>query len=360
MTAPTLNGVEREVTNRPLVEATDLVKHFEVGGGFLSAKRPPVRAVDGVSFTINRGETLGLVGESGSGKSTLGRLVLRLIEATSGSVTFDGQDVLALKNKELIALRSRMQLIFQDPVSSFNPRMTIEQVLTEPMLVHGVGDAASRKARCRELLDLVSLPSTALARYPHQFSGGQAQRIGIARALTTNPDLIVCDEAVSALDVSVQAQVLNLLKDVQKELGLSYLFIAHDLNVVRYMSDRICVMYLGRLAEEGPSDILLNEPLHPYTEALVDAIPSSDTIGRAREPLAGEIPNPSAPPSGCRFHTRCPKRFEPCDHLEPELITVGAGNVSCHLHTEQAALHRHQDPPEHSLHGEDPQEGATA
>jgi oligopeptide/dipeptide ABC transporter ATP-binding protein len=332
MTAPVLDKTGPATDGSPLVVAQDLVKHFAVGGGMLRRGRPPVRAVDGVSFSIGRGETLGLVGESGSGKSTLGRLVLRLIEATSGTVSFDGQDVGSLNTRDLVRLRSRMQLVFQDPVSSFNPRMNIEQVLSEPMIVHGVGNPESRRARCRELLDLVGLPSTALQRYPHQFSGGQAQRIGIARALATNPDLIVCDEAVSALDVSVQAQVLNLLKDVQKELGLSYLFIAHDLNVVRYMSDRICVMYLGKLAEEGPSDELMNTPRHPYTEALVAAIPSPDSRGEMRDPLAGEIPSPSNPPSGCTFHTRCARRFEPCDHRVPELITIGSGRVSCHLH----------------------------
>jgi oligopeptide/dipeptide ABC transporter ATP-binding protein len=210
--------------------------------------------------------------------------------------------------------------------------MTIEQILAEPMVVHRAGDAQSRKRRCRELLDLVGLPSHALQRYPHQFSGGQAQRIGIARALATNPDLLVCDEAVSALDVSIQAQVLNLLKDLQRELGLSYLFIAHDLNVVRYMSDRISVMYLGRLAEVGEADSLMGEPLHPYTQALVEAIPSPDTRHELRVPLAGEIPSPSRPPSGCRFHTRCSARFEPCDRETPELLQIGERSVACHLH----------------------------
>ena len=337
MTAALLDARSGDATGLPLLEARDLVKHFPTGGRLLGRGRPPVRAVDGVSFTIGRGETLGLVGESGSGKSTLGRLVLRLIEATSGTVTFDGQDVGSLTGRQLTRLRSRMQLVFQDPVSSFNPRMTIEQVLSEPMTVHGVGTPASRRARCRELLDLVGLPSSALTRYPHQFSGGQAQRIGIARALATNPDLIVCDEAVSALDVSVQAQVLNLLKEVQRELGLSYLFIAHDLNVVRYMSDRICVMYLGRLAEVGRSESLMANPLHPYTQALVEAIPSPDSRGELRQPLAGEIPSPMAPPSGCRFHTRCARRFEPCDRHLPELVDLGDGSVACHLHPSPTA-----------------------
>ncbi len=331
MSAPAVGHVAEDTGTAPLVEATDLVKHFE-GAGRLGRRTPPVRAVDGVSFTIRRGETLGLVGESGSGKSTLGRLVLRLIEPTSGSITFDGQDVRALSRAALIRLRSRMQLVFQDPVSSFNPRMTIQQILSEPMVVHSIGTSASRERRCHELLDLVGLPSSALQRYPHQFSGGQAQRIGIARALATDPDLIVCDEAVSALDVSVQAQVLNLLKQLQRDLDLSYLFIAHDLNVVRYMSDRVCVMYLGRLVEVGESDALLHGPLHPYSQALVEAIPSPDSRGELRVPLAGEIPSPSRPPSGCRFHTRCSARFEPCDRETPQLVQIGERSVACHLH----------------------------
>ncbi len=335
MTAVAVGRPQDETGTGPLLEVTDIVKHFPSRGG-LGQKPPPVRAVDGVSLAIRRGETLGLVGESGSGKSTLGRLVLRLIEPTSGSVSFDGQDIGALSRGALIRLRSRMQLVFQDPVSSFSPRMTIAQVLTEPMTVHGVGTAKSRKKRCLELLDLVGLPAYALERYPHQFSGGQAQRIGIARALSTNPDLIVCDEAVSALDVSVQAQVLNLLKELQRELGLSYLFIAHDLNVVRFMSDRVCVMYLGRLAEVGDADGLMRDPLHPYSRALVSAIPSPDTRGELRVPLAGEIPSPTRPPSGCRFHTRCSARFEPCDRDVPELIQIGDRSVACHLYPRPA------------------------
>jgi len=313
-------------TSTPLLQLDQVVKHFDGRRG-----KAPVRAVDGVSLTVGRGETVGLVGESGSGKSTLGRLALRLLEPTSGSVTFDGSDLSGVRRRDLARLRRRMQLVFQDPVSSFNPRMTIETILTEPMAVHDVGTSKSRAARCRELLDLVGLPSQALQRYPHQFSGGQAQRIGIARALTTDPEFIVCDEAVSALDVSVQAQILNLLREVQRELGLSYLFIGHDLNVVRYMSDRTCVMYLGQIVESGPSDDLMKTPLHPYSKALVDAVPTLDRRGELRAPLSGEIPSPTHPPAGCRFHTRCPRRFEPCDHVEPELIQLGDRSASCHL-----------------------------
>lgn len=324
---PTLAPAAGEV----LMEATDLVKHFPTTSGGRGARRV-VRAVDGVSFTIRRRQTLGLVGESGSGKSTLGRLALRLIEPTGGRVSFDGQDITDLSGNQLRALRSRMQIVFQDPLSSFNPRMSIEQVLTEPMIIHGIGTPASRRARCEELLDLVGLPLTALDRFPHQFSGGQAQRIGIARALSTDPELIVCDEAVSALDVSIQAQILNLLRDLQHEFGISYLFIAHDLNVVRYMSDWINVMYLGKVVESGPGDRVMRQPRHPYTQALIEAIPSPDDRRRMRPTLAGEIPSPSEPPPGCHFHPRCPRAFEPCDRVEPHLLPIGADAVSCHLY----------------------------
>ncbi|GAB3295176.1 ABC transporter ATP-binding protein [Epidermidibacterium keratini] len=319
----------------PLVEAHGLLKHFPIGGGLLRKPTGAIRAVDGVDFAIRRGETLGLVGESGSGKSTLGRLVLRLIEPTGGSISFDGQDISSLSAKQLKPLRRRMQVIFQDPVSSFNPRSTIGDVLAEPMRVHGIGDAKSRRDKSVELLEQVGLRASALERYPHQFSGGQAQRIGIARALTTDPDLIVCDEAVSALDVSVQAQVLNLLRRLQKELGLTYLFIAHDLNVVRYISDRVCVMYLGKFVETGSSDELMGDPQHPYTQALVGAIATLDKDHPQRRPLAGEIPSPSRPPSGCRFHTRCPKVFDRCRIDEPELLNLSPGrDVACHLYDE--------------------------
>lgn len=322
----------------PLLEVSDVVKHFAVGGGLLRRDRPPVRAVDGVSLSIERGEVLGLVGESGSGKSTLGRLVLRLLDPTEGRVVFDGIDITNLRQGSVKPLRRRMQLIFQDPVSSFNPRMTIEDILMEPMIVHGIGTGAERRRRCEELLDQVGLPHTALSKYPHQFSGGQAQRIGIARALTTDPDLLVCDEAVSALDVSIQAQVLNLLKRIQQERGISLLFIAHDLNVVRYIADRVCVMYLGRIVEVGESDRIMADPLHPYTRALVKSIPSvTDSSNRVqREPLEGDIPDPSRPPSGCHFHTRCPVRFDDCDKESPDMHQRGEALVACHLFRREA------------------------
>ncbi|OLT40722.1 hypothetical protein BJF85_05700 [Saccharomonospora sp. CUA-673] len=325
-----LPATDTDDATSPILRLDSVVKHF---GG--RRRKPPVRAVDGVSLTVGRGETVGLVGESGSGKSTLGRLALRLLEPTAGTVTFDGSDVSRLRRRELARLRRRMQLVFQDPLSSFSPRMTIEEILTEPMTVHGIGTPKTRVAKCRELLDLVGLPSHALERYPHQFSGGQAQRIGIARALTTDPDLIVCDEAVSALDVSVQAQILNLLREVQRELGLSYLFIAHDLNVVRYMSDRISVMYLGQVVESGPADTLMDSAMHPYSQALVGSVPSLDRRGELRTPLVGEVPSPTRPPTGCRFHTRCPRRFEPCDHVDPELLQIGRRSAACHLLTSE-------------------------
>ncbi|WP_202863162.1 ABC transporter ATP-binding protein [Ornithinimicrobium murale] len=335
----TLDSRSQGQEQAPLLQVTDLVKHFPVGGGLLRKESPPVRAVDGVSFSLGRGETLGLVGESGSGKSTLGRLVLRLLDPTAGSVVFDGQDITTSRQSQVKPLRRRMQLIFQDPVSSFNPRMTIEELLLEPMVVHGIGTPTERKRRCVELLDQVGLASSALAKYPHQFSGGQAQRIGIARALTTDPELLVCDEAVSALDVSIQAQVLNLLKSIQQEQGISFLFIAHDLNVVRYISDRVCVMYLGKLAEVGGSDQIMAEPRHPYTQALIRSIPavtaSSSRVERI--PLQGEIPNPSRPPAGCTFHTRCPLRFDACDQDVPTLHERDGSLVACHLYRPEAS-----------------------
>jgi oligopeptide/dipeptide ABC transporter ATP-binding protein len=306
----------------PLVVVENLVKHFPIQKGLLKRTVGQVRAVDGVSFTINKGETVGLVGESGSGKSTVARLIMRLMKPTSGRVDFGGQDMATISNR--------------DPFSSINPRMTIANAISEPLVTHKlITSTSARRARVGELLELVGLSPNDMDKYPHQFSGGQAQRIGIARALATNPQLIVADEAVSSLDVSVQAQVLNLLRRLQRELGVSYLFIGHDLNVVRYISDRVCVMYMGQLVESGPADDLMSNPQHPYTEALVGAIASAEYTadrGHGRVVARGEIPSPSNPPKGCRFHTRCPFAFDRCKIDEPALLQVGTGRLAaCHL-----------------------------
>ncbi|WP_246090852.1 ABC transporter ATP-binding protein [Nonomuraea deserti] len=313
----------------PLFEARDLVKRFR-------SRRSVVQAVNGVSLRIPRGRTVGLVGESGSGKSTVARLALRLLDPTSGQVTFDGEDLLRASRGRMQALRRRMQIVFQDPLGSLNPRMRVLDAVGEPLAVHRIAKGSARVDRVVELLERVGLRSGDLYKFSHQFSGGQAQRIGIARALATDPDLIVCDEAVSALDVSVQAQVLNLLKRLQSELGLSYLFIAHDLNVVRYMADEVCVMYLGEIVERGDGDTLFADPRHPYTEMLVSAVPEfapERADGRARRSVPrGEPASPSSPPPGCRFHPRCPKAMERCREEAPALRGVADGRaVACHL-----------------------------
>jgi len=292
-----------------------------------------VRAVDGVSFDVHRGETLALVGESGCGKSTTARLVLRLIEPSAGCITFAGNDITKVKGAAQRAMRRHMQIIFQDPFASLNPRLTVVETLTEPMLVHRIGDDASRRARALELLRLVGLRDFHAQRYPHEFSGGQRQRIGIARALAVNPELIVCDEPVSALDVSIQAQVINLLKGLQARFGLSYLFIAHDLAVVKHVADRIAVMYLGQIVELAPKRALFEAPQHPYTRALLAAIPHPDPRRRGQvNPLEGDIPSPLNPPPGCRFHTRCPFAQDRCRVEMPELRSTSAGHfVACHF-----------------------------
>src|SRR5690606_21582857 len=285
-------------------------------------------------FRIAPGETVGLVGESGSGKSTVARLVLRLLEPTSGSIRFAGREIAHLPAKELVPLRRRMSIVFQDPVSSFDPRMTVCSVITEPLEAQGISTGREARRRAGELLELVGLSAGDLDRYPHQFSGGQAQRIAIARALSTDPRLLVCDEAVSALDVSVQAQVLNLLRRLQAELDLAYRFIAHDLNVVRYVSDRVCVMYLGRIVEQGPADQLLADPRHPYTQSLAAAIAADPRSGvrRRRGVVRGETPSPSDPPPGCHFHPRCPYAFDRCTSVVPVPVAAGPGRTaSCHL-----------------------------
>jgi oligopeptide/dipeptide ABC transporter ATP-binding protein len=309
-----------------LVRVRGLFKHFPVEGG-----EDVVRAVDGVTFEIFRGETLGLVGESGCGKSTVGRCLLRLIEPTRGEITFGGEDVLALGGGALRRLRREMQIIFQDPYASLNPRMKVRDIVAEPLAIHGLGDKAERRERVAELLRKVGLDPDYMNRYPHEFSGGQRQRIGIARALALNPKLIVADEPVSALDVSVQAQVINLLEDLQKEFKLTYLFISHGLAVVEHISDRVAVMYLGRIVEVASAAELYANPLHPYTRALLSAIPVPDpTRKRERIVLKGDVPTPINPPSGCRFHTRCPEAVPECSQIDPDLREVAPGHtVAC-------------------------------
>ncbi len=315
-----------------LLRVTDLVKYYRSGGMF-AAKAPPVRAVDGVSFEISRGETLGLVGESGCGKSTVGRTILRLQPPTSGSTVFEGQDVFSLGREPLRALRRRMQIIFQDPYSSLNPRMMIGAAIAEGIEIHRLLPKHAIASRVASLLEEVGLDPSYARRYPHEFSGGQRQRIGIARALAVEPTFIVCDEPVSALDVSVQAQVLNLLADLQQQRGLSYLFIAHDLAVVRQIAHRVAVMYLGHIVETAATETLLADPRHPYTQALLSAVPEPDPAAqRNRIVLSGDLPSPSNPPSGCPFHTRCfhPLRSERCRTELPLLRPVHGSLVACH------------------------------
>jgi oligopeptide transport system ATP-binding protein len=320
----------------PLLEVRDLVKHFAVGGGMLSKPAGRVRAIDGVSFSLHKGETLGLVGESGCGKTTTGRCILQLERPTSGSIVFEGIDLVSLDSAALRAVRRRIQVIFQDPYSSLNPRMTVAQILGEPLKVHGiVRDRGERELRVRELLGQVGLLPQHGERYPHQLSGGQRQRVGIARALAMQPALIVCDEPVSALDVSIQAQIINLLEQLQAELGLTYLFIAHDLSVVRHISDRVAVMYLGKIVEIADRRALYDEPLHPYTQALLSAVPIPDPkieAQRQRTVLRGEVPSPLNPPAGCVFHPRCPLAVSRCSAEVPMLREVRPNHwAACHL-----------------------------
>ncbi|MEX0921986.1 MAG: dipeptide ABC transporter ATP-binding protein [Rhodovibrionaceae bacterium] len=317
----------------PLLEVRNLVKHFRVGRKLLRRNQQTVQAVDGVSFDIAPGETLGLVGESGCGKSTVGRLVVRLVEATAGSIRFNGRDFLALEKAELREQRRQCQFIFQDPYGSLDPRMTIRDIVGEPILIEGKLSRTERNARILELLERVGLDRQVAERYPHEFSGGQRQRIGIARALALNPRFIVCDEPVSALDVSIQAQVVNLMRRLQKEFGLSYLFISHDLSVVRHISDRVAVMYLGKLVEVTTKAELYKNPQHPYTQALLSAVPVPDPSQKT-EPMAlsGDIPSAINPPKGCRFHTRCPLAFDRCREEEPPLVPSGKDHLAaCHL-----------------------------
>jgi peptide/nickel transport system ATP-binding protein len=325
--------------NVPLLAVNDLKKHFQVGGGLLR-KRAFVYAVDGVSFTIARGETLALVGESGCGKSTVGRAILRLFDITDGQVVLDGRRIDDLPAGSLRPLRRRVQVVFQDPFSSLNPRMRVRDILAEPIRNFGLASSArDLDARIAALMDKVRLPRDAVNRWPHEFSGGQRQRIGIARALAAEPDLIVCDEAVSALDVSVKAQIVNLLQDLQQELGLALLFISHDLAIVEHMTHRVAVMYLGKIVEVAPKRAIFAAPRHPYTKALLSAVPVPEP-GAARERiiLKGDVPSPINPPKGCRFHTRCPYAFDRCRSEEPPLRPSETGHLAaCHLHDLPAA-----------------------
>ena len=335
---PTANsaGDDARATDRPLLQVTDLKKHFPIHRGLFSQITGHVFAVDGVSFELKRGETLGLVGESGCGKSTVGRTVLKLLEPTAGRILLDGEDITGYDNQAMLPYRQRMQMIYQDPYASLNPRMTAGEIVGEPLVIHGVvSTAAERWARVASLFQRVGLRPEQIHNYPHEFSGGQRQRIGIARALALSPEIIVGDEPVSALDVSIQAQIINLLMDLQDQLGLTYLFVAHDLAVVEHISHRIAVMYLGRIVELTDKASLFRTPLHPYTEALLSAVPMAKSGARKRKRiiLEGDVPSPINPPSGCHFHTRCPYAHHRCRVEAPTLRDATLGHqVACHLH----------------------------
>ena len=331
-------GSEREV----LLEVDDLYMHFPLSQGILFQRQVgAVQAVDGVSFKVYKGETLGLVGESGCGKSTTGRAILQLYKPTKGSVRFRGTDLTKLDSGAMRKMRRHLQMIFQDPYASLNPRMTVGSIISEPMQIHNLVPKNQRNERVQELLQTVGLNPYFANRYPHEFSGGQRQRIGVARALAANPDFIGADEPVSALDVSIQAQIINLLEDLQDEFGLTYLFIAHDLSVVRHISDRVAVMYLGKMVELADRDAIYDEPLHPYTKALLSAVPVPDPVverKRERIILSGDVPSPINPPSGCHFHTRCPYVMDVCRKVEPRFVDQGGGHfVACHLYPNSGA-----------------------
>ena len=325
---------------KALLQAVNIVKYFPIKGGVFMKEIAAVKAVDGVSLTIQEGETVGLVGESGCGKTTFGRAILRLEEPTSGEIYFEGQSILNYDKKKMQALRKKMQIIFQDPFSSLNPRKTVAHIIGEPLLVHGMRSRKKRDERVLELLTVVGLRKEHMRRYPHQFSGGQRQRIGVARALALNPKLIVCDEAVSALDVSIQAQVINLLKDLQDDFGLTYLFISHDLSVVEHVSDHVAVMYLGKIVEFAPSKALYQKPLHPYTQALLSAVPVPDPALKrdARIILKGDVPSPIDPPPGCSFHPRCLYARDICSRNEPELKEIDNNHFAACFFAGQVGL----------------------
>ncbi|WP_202081409.1 ABC transporter ATP-binding protein [Caldalkalibacillus salinus] len=325
---------QSQATQDKLLKVQGLKKYFPIKGGLLKRTIGHVKAVDDISFDIYKGETLGIVGESGSGKSTLGRTIMRLLDPTEGEIFFKGQNISQLSQRQMRKHRRDLQMVFQDPYASLNQRMTIGELLTEPMYVHHMYTHQERRQRAVKLLDTVGLPAAAMQKYPHEFSGGQRQRIGIARALSISPDLIIADEPVSALDVSVQSQVLNLMADLQEEFDLTYLFIAHDLSVVKHFSDRVGVMYLGKLMEMGPKQSLYAKPLHPYSQALLSAVPKPDPKAkRERVILKGDLPSPSNPPSGCVFRTRCPEAHAKCAEVVPSWTHMGDGHyVACHLH----------------------------
>ncbi|WP_174614725.1 ABC transporter ATP-binding protein [Virgibacillus ihumii] len=318
---------------KPLVEVRNLKKHFPVKKGLFEKNKTAIQAVNDISFTIAEGETFGLVGESGCGKSTTGRVVMNLLPPSSGSIHFNGQEISGLNDTQLRSVRKNFQMVFQDPYASLNPRMRVKELISEPLIIHKY-DKVSIEKRVNELLDIVGLNTNYADRYPHEFSGGQRQRIGVARALALNPKLIIADEPVSALDVSIQSQILNLLQDLQDDLGLTYLFISHDLSVMEHISDRLGVMYLGEIVELADKDIIYDQPKHPYTQALLSSIPIPDpTVKRDRIILKGDIPSPANPPNGCRFHTRCPYAMEKCKTEKPKLRDVDEGQlVACHLY----------------------------
>ncbi len=335
-TTATSRGNGQTSQNEALVRVQGLKMHFPIMKGLLQRQVGAIKAVDGLNFEIKQGETLGLVGESGCGKSTTGRAILQLYKPTAGSVLFQGNDLTKIEGEKLRQQRRQMQMIFQDPYASLNPRMTVGNIIGEPLDVHNVGDSKARRQRVQDLLEIVGLNPYFINRYPHEFSGGQRQRIGVARALAIEPKFIVCDEPISALDVSIQAQVVNLLEDLQSQFGLTYLFIAHDLSMVRHISNRVAVMYLGRIVELTDRNELYKNPLHPYTQALLSAVPIPDPTAEARRHriiLTGDVPSPANPPSGCYFSTRCPRVMDICKQVDPEFKDVGSGHfVACHLY----------------------------